>query len=336
MVMWIITRHLLKMRISGKGKVAQASDIQPEVHITRRGAVRGTKTKLQAVILLGLFVAAGIFGDGKEKQLAQKDGAYVPILVFHSVRPYRATDLKRVRKYIVTPNTLDKELGYLKENGYVSVTFDDLAHRLLFGTSLPPKPLILSFDDGWASQYEYALPLLKKYGFIATFFVFTNAIGVKNFMRWDQLLDLEEAGMQIGCHSRSHPLLTRIKSEEALREEIFGAKQIIETHVRKMVTAYDYPFGLYNDHIIDLVKQAGFICARGTAPGIFHTRDELFTLTTLGQTTSLKALVGALKEYQPEKENKKLRPGAELQRPRCPTLHFNAGKGKRLSTLAIP
>jgi peptidoglycan/xylan/chitin deacetylase (PgdA/CDA1 family) len=204
----------------------------------------------------------------------------------------------RVRKYIVTPDTLDKELGYLKENGYVSVSFDDLTHRLLLGTPLPPKPLILSFDDGWASQYEYALPLLKKYGFIATFFVFTNAIGVKNFMSWDQLLDLEEVGMQIGCHSKSHPFLTRIKSEEALRKEIFGAKQIIETHLREAVPVYDYPFGVYSDHIIELVKEAGFVCARGTAPGIFHTRDELFTLTALGQTASLKMLIGALEQYQ--------------------------------------
>jgi peptidoglycan/xylan/chitin deacetylase (PgdA/CDA1 family) len=259
--------------------------------------------KRQAAILLGLLVAAGTFA--KEKQVPQKDGASVPILIFHSVRPYRPTDLKRVRRYIATPDTLDKELGYLKENGYISVSFDDLAHRLLLGSPLPPKPLIISFDDGWASQYEYALPLLKKYGFIATFFIFTNAIGVKNFMNWDQVLALEEAGMQIGCHSKSHPFLTRIKSEEALREEIFGAKQIIETHLRKTVTAYDYPFGLYNDHIIDLVKGAGFSCARGSAPGIFHTCDELFTLTGLGQTASLKMLVSALEEYQYGKEHKK-------------------------------
>jgi peptidoglycan/xylan/chitin deacetylase (PgdA/CDA1 family) len=240
----------------------------PEDRLTRRSA-RGLNIKLQAVILLGLALVTATFAEAR----LQIDGASVPILIFHSVRPYWPTDLKRARRYIVTPYTFDRELGYLKENGYVSVSFDDLAHRLSFGTPLPPKPLIISFDDGWASQYQYALPLLKKYGFIATFFIFTNAIGVKNFMSWDQVLALKEADMQIGCHSKSHPALTRIKSEEALREEIFGAKQIIETHLRKTVTAYDYPFGLYNDHIIDLVKEAGFVCARGTAPGIIHTRD---------------------------------------------------------------
>jgi len=252
----------------------------PEDRLTRRSA-RGLNIKLQA------------------------DGASVPILIFHSVRPYRPTDLKRARRYIVTPCTFDRELGYLKENGYVSVSFDDLAHRLLFGTPLPPKPLIISFDDGWASQYQYALPLLKKYGFIATFFIFTNAIGVKNFMSWGQVLALKEADMQIGCHSKSHPFLTWIKSEEALREEIFGAKQIIETHLRKTLTAYDYPFGVCNDHIIDLVKEAGFVCARGTAPAIFHTRDELFTLTGLGQTANFKMLVSALEENQHAREHKK-------------------------------
>jgi len=124
-------------------------------------------------------------------------------------------------------------------------------------------------------------------------------------MSWDQVLALEKAGMQIGCHSKSHPFLTRIKSEEALREEIFGAKQIIETHLRKKMTAYDYPFDLYNDHIIDLVKKAGFVCARGSAPGIFHTRDELFTLTGLGQTANFKMLVSALEENQHAREHEK-------------------------------
>ena len=87
--------------------------------------------KLQTAILLGLLVAAGTFAE--EKQVPQKDGASVPILIFHSVRPYRPTDLKRARRYIATPDTLDKELGYLKENGYISVSFDVLAHRLLSG-----------------------------------------------------------------------------------------------------------------------------------------------------------------------------------------------------------
>jgi hypothetical protein len=98
---------------------------RPEDRLTHR-STRGTNMKLQAVILLGLALATATFAEVR----LQKDGASVPILIFHSVRPYRPTDLKRARRYIVTPYTLDKELGYLKEKGYVSVSFDDLAHRL--------------------------------------------------------------------------------------------------------------------------------------------------------------------------------------------------------------
>jgi len=250
--------------------------------------------RLRPTIFVLLFGAVAVFAAISQAPETASDQVSVPILIYHSIRPYRTADLAGVRKYITTPEALDEELAYLKENGYVSIDFDDLANRLQSGKALPPKPVIISFDDGPETQYTYALPLLKKYSYTATFFLFTNAIGRKHYLSWEQVIELSAEGMQIGCHSRFHPYLTRISDENQLWDEIAGAKERLEARLGKPVTAYAYPFGQYNEHIVDLVKKAGFACARGTYPGIVHSKEDLFALTGLIRTVNLRSLVISL------------------------------------------
>jgi len=93
----------------------------------------------------------------------------VPILIYHSVREYIPRDSASARQYIITPETLESELAFLKEKGFVSIGFDDLEAHIRGGAPLPELSVIISFDDGWETQYTQALPLLRKYGFRATF-----------------------------------------------------------------------------------------------------------------------------------------------------------------------
>jgi len=250
--------------------------------------------RLRLTIFVLFFGTMAILTAIPQTPETASDQVSVPILIYHSIRPYRTADLAGVRRYITTPNALDQELAYLKENGYVSISFDDLENRLQSGKALPPKPVIICFDDGPETQYTYALPLLKKYAYTATFFLFTNAIGRPHYLSWEQVIDLSSQGMQIGCHSRFHPYLTRITNEKALWDEIAGAKERLEARLGKPVTAYAYPFGQYNEHIIELVKKAGYTCARGTYPGIVHSREDLFALTGLIRTVDLRSLVISL------------------------------------------
>ena len=89
-------------------------------------------------------------------------GAAVPILIYHSIRPYIRSDTKGARRWIATPATLESELSWLRENGYTSVTFNALAAHLDNGAPLPSRPVIISFDDDWQSQYDNAVPLLQE------------------------------------------------------------------------------------------------------------------------------------------------------------------------------
>jgi peptidoglycan/xylan/chitin deacetylase (PgdA/CDA1 family) len=223
--------------------------------------------------------------------------AVAPILIYHSVRPYYDSDTPAVRRYIATPDTLEKELAYLKDNGFTSVTFDDLASRLTRGTSLPSKPVIISFDDDWQSQYTYAVPLLKKYGFTATFYVWVVVVGMKNHMTWDEIRELSAAGMQIGCHTITHPYLTRVRDDDTLRRELLGAKQRIEAEIGKPVTSLAYPFGQYNEHVVAMAREAGFTSARSTWPGVVHSAEGLFSLTGLIRTESTVSLVDTMTTY---------------------------------------
>jgi len=227
-------------------------------------------------------------------------GAIVPILVYHSVRPYIATDSRNIRRYIATPETLENELSYLWEKGYVSISFDDLANHLTYGTPLPARPVIISFDDVWESQYHYALPLLAKYSFRATFFVWISVVGLKNHMTWDQVKALSEAGMWIGCHTITHPYLTRVRTDETLRREIAGAKRIIEEHIGIPVTSIAYPFGQYNERVARIANEAGFTSARSTWPGVLHTREGLFSLTAIIRTDNAMSLIGSMEKYLAE------------------------------------
>jgi peptidoglycan/xylan/chitin deacetylase (PgdA/CDA1 family) len=224
-------------------------------------------------------------------------GAVVPILIYHSIRSYIPADTKGARRWIATPETLESELSYLREKGYTSVTFDALAAYVQNGAPLPVRPVIISFDDDWQSQYVNAVPLLRKYGFTATFFVWVRAVGRAHHMTWDEIRELDEEGMEIGCHTLTHLILPRIKTDDMLRREIVAAKDLIEAHIGHPVTSLAWPFGQYDERVVSMAREAGFTTARGTWPGVFHTKDGLLSLTGLIRTESTANLVDTLSQH---------------------------------------
>ncbi len=210
----------------------------------------------------------------------------LPILVYHIVRPGYPSDSRAVRAIALTPETFNAEMKYLQTAGYHVVHFGNLEAYFKTGTPLPPKPIILSFDDGWGDQFTYAFPILKKYGYTATFFVFTNAIGRPGFLSWSDLRQLLAAGMTIGDHTRSHPYLTDISSSTVLWNEIDGSKKILEKQLGVPITEFAYPFGAYNSAIQTLVKKAGYASARGDYFSGEQTASRLYDLSAMNAPTT--------------------------------------------------
>lgn len=211
----------------------------------------------------------------------------LPILVYHIVRPSYPSDDQAVRNLAQTPEVFDAQMQYLGTAGYHVVSFGDLENYFQKGTPLPKKPIIISFDDGWSDQFQYAFPVLKKYRYTATFFVFTNPIGTHGFLTWDNLRTLRDAGMTIASHSLSHPYLTKNASTAALWNEIYGSKQKLEKNLGVPVNEFAYPFGQYDATTTTMVQTAGYMSARGDYNyGKEQTSNRLFTLSALNVPTT--------------------------------------------------
>lgn len=218
------------------------------------------------------------------------DALYVPILVYHGIRPNRASDTPFVKAFVVEPQVFAKQMDYLKDNGWTAISFEMLRLALTGKNSLPARSMILTFDDGWENQYLSAFPILKSHGFSATFFVFTNAIGEKHFFTWAEIKEMDRAGMTIAAHTKSHPYLFGIFNQALLEDEIAGSKKVLEEHLGKEVYVFAYPFGEYSKKIIEVVRKAGFKIARASHTGFYHTKDDLFTLRSIQVPNSLEFL----------------------------------------------
>lgn len=187
----------------------------------------------------------------------------VPILVYHIIRPSYPSDNFQIKALAQTPKVFDAQMKYLSDAKYKVITFTTLENYLNKGVPLPENPVIISLDDGWSDQYTYAFPILQKYNYTATFFVFTNPINTRGFLTWDNLKTLRNAGMTIAAHSRSHPFLNKITNPAILWNEIDGSKKSLEKNLGIAVREFAYPFGQYNASTTDMVKKAGFASARG-------------------------------------------------------------------------
>lgn len=220
----------------------------------------------------------------------------VPILVYHSVRPHVAGESSYQETYDITPELFRRHLEYLKENGYSFISFTELADYFDTGASLPEKPVILSFDDGWKNQYEYAFPLLKEFHDTATFFIFTNAANRGNHLTWDELREMRDAGISIEAHTKTHPYLQKITDPQELTREIAGSKKILEEELGIPVTSFAYPFGKYDDAVIAEVKNSGFRTARSLRGETMQSEDERYILRASLATDSFQDFVRILEE----------------------------------------
>jgi len=200
--------------------------------------------------------------------------------MYHYVsEPPAGADAVR-RDLSVSPVQFEEQLFYLQRAGYTSITLEDLLLHLTTGHPLPPKPIILTFDDGYADNYTYAFPLLRQYGFCGTFFVITGYLdeGRAGYLTWQQAAEMQAKGMDIQAHSVSHPDL-RTLTGESLRAQIWGASQAIVEHLHRPARFFCYPSGHYNADTIAALKAAGYWGAVTTQAGVNHDSARPFELS---------------------------------------------------------
>src|SRR5579871_2347408 len=118
----------------------------------------------------------------------------IPVLCYHQIRDWRATDSKRSKDYIVPVNAFKQQLKMLAESGYHTISPDELYDYLTKGAPLPSKPVMLTYDDTDLGQFTVAYPEMQKYNFKGLFFIVTVSLNRANYMSRDQVEQLSDAG----------------------------------------------------------------------------------------------------------------------------------------------
>jgi peptidoglycan/xylan/chitin deacetylase (PgdA/CDA1 family) len=213
----------------------------------------------------------------------------VPILMYHYIRDFTDTTDQLGMNLSVSPATFTAQLKAIKQAGYTPITFKDL------GKDLPAKPIILTFDDGYADAYSAAFPILKEQRATAVFYIVSGLMNKDRYVTDGQVKEMDTAGMEIGGHTVSHRNLSAM-SESAQRAELHDSKTTLEQLIGKTVDAFCYPAGRYNDTTLALAKEIGYTTATTTMPGIATGSDikrtpyELVRIRVTNTTDVLKAL----------------------------------------------
>jgi peptidoglycan/xylan/chitin deacetylase (PgdA/CDA1 family) len=198
----------------------------------------------------------------------------VPVLTYHRVAPLSAVGLTDLK---VDPANFVAELAALSEAGYHTIHQAQLFDALYKGTPLPPKPIIISVDDGYVDDVTRILPALERYHMVATFFVITGRTTEPGFLSADQIRQLDQAGMDIGDHTAHHVDLRALTASE-LQSETAGSRTVLDRILGHPVYFFAYPFGAFNDAVVAAVRDAGFSMAYTTAGGDTESTSAPLTM----------------------------------------------------------
>ena|GEM_PF-476504 len=254
------------------------------------------------ILIISILMAGCVHARALERNVVQTQKAQVPILLYHHIAQLPDDASPAQKRWTLTPEKFDDQMHWIAEHGFYPVTMAQLSARLKDGLPLPSKPIVISFDDGWKDQYKNAFPILKKYNFKATFFIITDSVGHSAYMDWGEVSKISDAGMDIELHSRTHARLPALSAEKA-RKEIEDSKKILESHIKKPVSVFAYPYGSYDDEIISLVKDAGLdaaVTVSGLNGGYLFRGNQSYTLSRYAIEGSDKLEhVSQLKSVQP-------------------------------------
>jgi peptidoglycan/xylan/chitin deacetylase (PgdA/CDA1 family) len=206
----------------------------------------------------------------------------VPILMYHYIStPPDPRDRLRV-DLSVPPERFREHLSYLRQAGYQTISLHELLLALQIGQPLPPKPIVLTFDDGYLDNYTNAYPLLREAGYMGTFFILTSMadMGHPDYVTWDQVMEMHAAGMQIESHGYSHTDLRR-RSEDYLVWQVLGSQEAIEARIGQPVRFFCYPSGGYDAQVIEVLQATHYWGAVTIHSGITQRSEAPFEMERL-------------------------------------------------------
>ncbi|MGI6091597.1 MAG: polysaccharide deacetylase family protein [Veillonellaceae bacterium] len=181
----------------------------------------------------------------------------VPILAYHRVRD--DADI-----YSVSQAQFEEQMKYLADKGYTAVSLAQLIDAAEGKSKLPNKPVVITFDDGYADNLLAALPILEKYRLKATVFVISRSVGQENYLTWEQIKELQARSTEIGSHTASHVALSTLGRQQR-ESEVRISKAVLEEKLGTPINFIAYPYGAYDAELPGILQQAGY---RGACTGV--------------------------------------------------------------------
>lgn len=209
-------------------------------------------------------------------------GKRVPVLMYHRIASVPGD------RNALPPEKFREQLAYLASRGYHTITAELLYKHYAHGASLPPKPVLLTFDDAYADNFTVALPLLKAHRMTGIVFPIAHWIGRENrwedfqkeitsTMTWEQLKAWHASGMEIGSHTVEHPFLPRCDQARQL-QELTESKRKLEARLGIPIRAFCYPYGDFNEKTLEILRRLDYAMAFAIFDRAPLCRIDLFAL----------------------------------------------------------
>ena len=199
----------------------------------------------------------------------------VPILLYHHVQNGHYSDT-----YTITPEKFAAQMQALEDWGYTTITISDLIQAITQGARLPERPIVITFDDGNLNLYENAYPIMQKHSFVGVTYVVGNYINGRDFMTVDHILELVEAGWEVGNHSFTH---TDLSLDPTLANyEMYQSKIYLEKLLGIPINTFAYPFGGFKPILGDRAWRYGYEGAVGLGDGWIHSKESQYYLERIG------------------------------------------------------
>lgn len=198
---------------------------------------------------------------------------FVVIAILWAVLPYQGVPALTYHHigdsshwYYVSPKHFEYQMLFLKLLGYSPISLQEMMTGLAGQSTLPWKPILITFDDGYQDNWLQAVPVLEKYGFRAAFFVVTGKMGARGYVSWQELEAMQKKGMEIGSHTVNHYPPSVINLKEFSRE-LMLSRVMLQNNLQPPVNVFANPHGETTPEIIALLKQTGYVAACSSIAG---------------------------------------------------------------------
>ena len=208
--------------------------------------------------------------------------AHARVLMYHSIDEHFG---ERFDKWRVKPSEFEKQIAYLSKHGFKSYKLSEMLNL----DKIPPKSVVISFDDGFANNFK-AFEILQKYGFKASIFLVPNAKQntwdsqntehLSDMLSAEQIKIMQESGLvEFGAHTMTHANLCKCDDPKS---EIANSKIEVEKLSGKKCEIFAYPYGKYDENILNFVRELGFIGAVVVKRGVYKMGDDKFSIKRIG------------------------------------------------------